>query len=375
MKSWTVNATQEVSYDVRQTDRVLDPGNRDLARAAALHPGARRLVVVDRQVWQLYGPDVRAYFRHQRVDARYVALPTDEPNKTVESVYAVVDAADAAGLNRRSDPIIAIGGGVLTDVVGLAASLYRRGIPFIRVPTTLIGLVDAAVGVKTAINHHSHKNRLGTYFPAATTLLDQSFLRTLPTRHVANGLAEIVKIALVRDRVLFDLLADRAADVVELVKHGGVGGEIIERAVGGMLAELAPNLWEQELRRLVDFGHTFSPGFELNADHPLLHGEAVAVDMVLCCLIAQGRGLLSEDEVRRVVRLLRLIGLPVTTSGVTPDQLVRCLEDATRHRDGHQHLPLPQGLGHGVFVEDVTPEEIHRAHRSWVALDRLREVA
>ncbi|MFD9428885.1 MULTISPECIES: sedoheptulose 7-phosphate cyclase [unclassified Streptomyces] len=375
MKSWTVRATQEVSYEVRQTRGVLGLDNPDLADAAGLEAGARRLVVVDREVCRIYGAGIRAYFRHRDVDPVLLVLPADESNKTAASVFKVADAADHVGLNRRSDPIVAIGGGVLTDVVGLAASLYRRGTPYVRVPTTLIGLVDAAVGVKTAVNYHSHKNRLGTYFPAAVTLLDQGFLQTLPVRHIVNGLAEIIKMAVVRDAGLFDLLDDNAERLIEQMAQGDLGRRVIESAVAGMLGELTPNLWEHDLKRLVDFGHTFSPSIELAVDPPLLHGEAVAIDMALSCLIAQERGLLSSAETQRSLGLMRSVGLPLSHPRVTPEALIDGLAEATRHRDGNQHVPLPRGLGRTVFVEDIKPGEIRRAQRRSFELTGMWEAA
>ncbi|MFF5563507.1 sedoheptulose 7-phosphate cyclase [Streptomyces sp. NPDC012623] len=375
MRPWTVEATRHESYEIRPSENVLAPGNPDLRDAARLRTGAHRLVVVDVRIDELRGAAIRDYFHHWGVRPEFLVLDTDERHKNADTLFTVIDAADRAGLNRRADPIVAIGGGVLTDIVGLAASLFRRGIPFVRVPTTLVGMVDAAVGVKTAINYQSHKNRLGSYFPASVTLLDQGFLRTLPTRHIVNGLAEIIKMAIIRDRTLFELMFSHADRIVRLMPQPGVGQRVIQRAVDGMLAELSPNLWEHELRRLVDFGHTFSPAIELSTEPPLLHGEAVAIDMALCCLLARERGLLSRTDALRALNLMHGIGLPLSHPGVTTDLLLRGFADAVRHRDGHQHLPLPVGLGESVFVEDVTPAEIRRAYRRSLTISDLGEPA
>ncbi|MET9727540.1 sedoheptulose 7-phosphate cyclase [Streptomyces zaomyceticus] len=364
---WTVHAHQSVSYRVAEAPGLLDPADGALARAARLTPGARRLVVIDERVLALHGDRIHAYFRARGAVPHVLALPGGETGKELAAVERVVRAADAVGLDRR-DPIVAVGGGVLTDLVGLAASLYRRGTPFVRVPTTLVGMIDAAVGAKTAVNAHGHKNRLGTYHPATDTLVDRSFLHTLSTRHIRNGVAEIVKMAVIDDPVLFDLLDAHAETLVDGRMAGPEGGEVMRRAITAMLAHLEPNLWEQELCRAVDFGHTFGPALEMAVQPALLHGEAVSLDMALSCAIAVDQGFLSPADAVRVLRLLERTGLPVRHERCTPGFLAEALAESTRHRDGHQHLPLPAGIGKCVFAEDLTPDGLRRAVE---LLDRL----
>ncbi len=250
------------------------------------------------------------------------------------------------------------------DVVGLAANLFRRGVPYVRVPTTLIGLVDAGVGVKTGVNRGKHKNRLGTYFAPTATLVDPSFLISLPPRHIRNGLAEVVKIALVKDAELVSLL-ESVVDSLRQLDYALTAvdshEEILSRAISGMVSELEPNLHEMDLERIVDFGHTFSPSLELIADPPLLHGEAVAVDMALCVELSLQRGLLSEFEARRVFNLLFRLGLPLTNRMFEASLLEKALEDTVKHRDGLQRVPLLTGIGRVTFVNDLTLEELSNA--------------
>lgn len=289
-----------------------------------------------------------------------LALPGGERTKALVSVERIAEAADSVALSRR-DPIVAIGGGVLTDLVGLAAGLYRRGTPYVRIPTTLIGLVDAAIGVKTAVNFHGHKNRLGSFHAASDTLLDRRFLRTLSTRHITNGLAEIVKMGVIADAELFDLLDAHAERLVDGRLDGPEGQRVIRLAVGSMLAELEPNLWEQDLQRAVDFGHTFSPALEMAAQPGMLHGEAVSVDMALSCALAVGRGLQGADEALRVLALLRRVGLPVRHELCEVPFLQDALQESTRHRGGEQNLPLPIGIGKCSFAVGVAEAELRRA--------------
>ncbi|MFH9657965.1 sedoheptulose 7-phosphate cyclase [Streptomyces sp. NPDC017248] len=364
---WLVQATKPVRYEVRMVDGLLDPAHPDLALAGVTErTGNRRFIVLDDHVERFYGDRLRAYLDAHGLEPSFCVLPAEERTKTMDSVAHVVRALDEFGISRRHDPIIAIGGGVLLDIVGFAASMYRRSTPYVRVPTTLIGIVDAGVGVKTGVNFGSYKNRLGTYFAPALALLDKTFLATLDERHISNGLAEILKIALVKDMRLFSLLERHGAALVSSRMQaqgaeGDVVQEVLERAIHGMLEELQPNLWESELQRLVDYGHTFSPTIEMRALPELLHGEAVAVDMALTTAIARHRGMVTEGDQRRVGGVMRRLRLPQHHPVCEVDSLAEALEDTVRHRDGLQRLPLPVGIGSARFVNDVTVAEIERA--------------
>ncbi|MBO9556794.1 sedoheptulose 7-phosphate cyclase [Cellulomonas sp.] len=355
--AWTVSAHHPVEYRVETTTDVLHPDNPALLDGER---GARRLIVTDSTVDELYGDRIRAYARTNLRDHQVLVLPHGEASKQWSAVETVLEAVDAFKLDRRREPIIAIGGGVLTDIVGFASSIYRRSTPFVRVPTTLIGIVDASVGVKTGVNFRAGKNKIGTYFAASRSVLDTTFLATLDARHVSNGLAEILKIALIKDERLFDLLEAHGSAVLRSRFQSGtsVEREILERAIGGMLDELRPNLWEHVLERVVDYGHTFSPTIEMRALPELLHGEAVGLDMALTTGVALHRGLVTAEQADRVFATLTGLGLPTTHPAMRLDDLVRALEDTTRHRDGRQRLPLPVGIGAATFVDDVTREDI-----------------
>ncbi|MFF9002246.1 sedoheptulose 7-phosphate cyclase [Streptomyces achromogenes] len=364
---WLVQATKPVRYEVRMVDGLLDPAHPDLALAGVTErTGNRRFIVLDDHVERHYGDRLRTYLDAHGLEPTICVLAAEERTKTMDSVSHVVRALDTFGISRRHDPIIAVGGGVLLDIVGFAASLYRRSTPYVRVPTTLIGIVDAGVGVKTGVNFGSHKNRLGTYFAPALALLDRDFLATLDERHISNGLAEILKIALVKDMRLFSLLERHGTALVSSRMQargaeGDVVQEVLERAIHGMLEELQPNLWESDLQRLVDYGHTFSPTIEMRALPDLLHGEAVGIDMALTTAIARRRGLVGAGEQRRIGAVMRRLRLPQYHPVCEVHSLAEALEDTVRHRDGLQRLPLPVGIGSARFVNDVVVEEIEQA--------------
>lgn len=358
---WIVQTQQSVVYDVRIKTGLFDANDRDLIDVGSEGRSARlrRFVVIDEAVEALYGERIRQYFASHDVEAQIMSLDVSESAKTMQSVFDVVDGINSFGISRRHEPIIGIGGGVLLDIVGLAASLYRRSTPYIRVPTTLIGIVDAGIGAKTGVNYSSHKNRLGSYYAPKVVFLDREFLATLEPRELSNGLGEILKMALVKDRRLFELVEQHGAALIEsrFQKHP-VAREVLDRAIHGMLEELQPNLWEEHLERLVDFGHTFSPTLEMRALPSLLHGEAVSIDMALSTALSVARRLVSESEADRILTTMRAVGLPTSHELCQPDFLWEALEEAVAHRDGLQRMPLPVGIGDATFVNDVSLAEL-----------------
>ncbi len=362
---WRVQARQEVSYEVILNRGLLEPMNSTLANTCGVSgvKKEQRLVVIDKVVFDLYHEKLNTYFSIWNITPIWKIISGNEVCKIMDQVISVVDAMIEAGLLRRTQAVIAIGGGVLLDIVGFAASLYRRGIPYIRIPTTLMGQIDAGIGIKTGINHEYHKNRLGTYFPPVAALIDPMFLKTVDERHITNGVAEIIKIALIKDYKLFQLLEQ---EVNKLDAHAFSSNnlrinEIFSRAISGMLEELEPNLWEATLERAVDYGHTFSPSLELRANPPLLHGEAVAIDMALSIGLALQRNLITVAEAERALNLIINVGLPITHINFTLDLIDTALNDSIKHRNGLQRVPLTARIGDVIFINDLTKNELSAA--------------
>jgi 3-dehydroquinate synthetase len=360
-RSWTVSAEHAVTYRLREVEGVFDRGNDSVARAAALGAG-RTLCVIDATVDRIIRDEVRDYFAAYGASMELLVLDRGEDRKNLDAVVEVLTAMDRVDPPRRARPVVAIGGGVLLDIVGLACSLYRRGTPYVRIPTSLLAIVDAAVGVKTAVNFGGHKSRIGTYYPALVSLIDPALLATLPPRHIRNGMAEIVKIAVVRNRALFELIEANAERCgTSAVFTTDTGRAVIAAAIDTMVRELEPNLWEAELERAADFGHSFSPGIEMSVLPELLHGEAVAIDIALSVVVSSARGRLMPRDRDRVLSVLHRLGLPLCLDTLTVDLLADALAATTSHRDGLQRLPLPTAIGACEFVNDVTHGEITAA--------------
>ncbi len=352
-----MRAERARSYEIRIAEPLLDIGNEALLAGGAV-PG-RRFVVLDDGIPRAWRFALERYFAAHGIVAHIMPVPGGESFKDVDSVLRVIGALDEFGLDRRNEPVIAIGGGAVLDSAGLAASLYRRGVPFIRVPSTLLAFVDAAVGIKTAVNFGSRKNLIGSFEPPLAVLLDRALLRSLPEAEIASGLGEILKLGLGCDSELFERLEAGA---------GGFGAgaftdrsdiELLFRAISVMLAELEPNLFEDDLGRAVDLGHTFSQAFELQTGRQSArHGEAVALDLNLSAVIASRRGILAGPALARLTRLTQQLNLPTTVPEIGPEELWQAVTDRTRHRAGRQRIPLPDAIGSCAFVDDLTIREV-----------------
>lgn len=349
-----------VEFPIFNVSSLFDNGNNQLIDWGSGQTGSRRrLVFLDQKVWNGFGSQIQNYFKAGSDLSRIEILAFEEQGKTMDAVFKVLHVISDFNPLRRDEPIIVIGGGVLMDVVGFACSMFRRGLPYIRVPTTLIGQIDAGIGVKTGVNAGVSKNRLGAYFAPIACFNDRAFLSTLPERHIRNGMAEILKIAIIKDRYLFDLLEKHQASAIEDRFLGRTDYDAIyECAILGMLDDLNNNLHETSLQRAVDFGHTFGPKLEMVADSGLLHGETVAIDMAISVSLSCVRQMLPFDEMARIIALLAAAGLPMITSHCSPIFLWECVCDAARHRNGLQNLPLPYRIGEYCFVQDVTVDQL-----------------
>jgi 3-dehydroquinate synthetase len=316
--------------------------------------------VIDAAVDARYGIELRSYAAKYLECAGTIAISPREGNKTLATVANICSAADKAGLP-RDGVIFGVGGGVTLDQAGLAASLYRRGILFGRLPTTLVGMVDVAVGIKQSVNHDRHKNLLGAFYPAFTNIIDLGFLGSLAARDIASGIAEIAKMAIICDRRLFELLERHVLSLVRSkFQSRALGEEVISRAQLTMMGELCGNLYEEERARKVDFGHTFSPLLERRSNFSLSHGEAVAVDILFSAAIACELGFCDSVLVTRIVELFRSVGLPTVHDALDLELALDAIAVARKHR-GNLNLVVPRDIGSVMFLQDVGKPTLRNA--------------
>ena len=223
-----------------------------------------------------------------------VELGLSESQKTFDSAANVIDRFERSKVDRRTTQILAIGGGVVLDVVGYAASQYRRGVPYVVVPSTLVGMIDAGIALKRSLNIASSKHRIGAYWPPSLTIIDPHLLRSLPPEQYSYGLAEAIKVALIGDATLFKLIEAHSEDFIRGRANESDEDELVRRSLDVMLAELRRNPFENELRRPVDLGHSFISQLELDRTRPMPTWlSSPAFDIALTATLSHLRELLQ----------------------------------------------------------------------------------
>ena len=361
-----VEGYEKIEFSLVFVNGAFDVKNTELAESYKSF--GRCLAIVDHNVNRLYGSQIAAYFKHYNIDLTLFPVTISEPTKTMDTLLSIIDAFSNFNLVRK-EPVLVVGGGLVTDVAGFACATYRRSTNYIRVPTTLIGLVDAGVAIKVAVNHGKLKNRLGAYHAPKKVILDFSFLQTLPTDQVRNGMAELVKIAVVSNAEVFELLYEYGEELLRT--HFGyidstpelkdVAYRVKYEAIKTMLELESPNLHEIMLDRAIAYGHTWSPTLELAPSVPLLHGHAVNIDMALSATIAENRGYITVEDRDRILGLMSRIGLALDHPLLDSDLLWYGTQSITMTRDGLQRAAMPKPIGECFFVNDLTREELDAA--------------
>jgi demethyl-4-deoxygadusol synthase len=358
-----VEGYEKIDFSLLYVDGAFAVENAEIAES--YRQFGRCLMVVDEVVYGLYGDRIQAYFQHYQIDLTVFPVSIKETDKTLQSVERIVDAFADFGLVRK-EPVLVVGGGLTTDVAGFACATYRRRTNYIRVPTTLIGLIDASVAIKVAVNHGKLKNRLGAYHASQKVILDFSFLKTLPVDQVRNGMAELIKIAVVANNGIFELLEKHGEDLLHT--HFGylngtpelrqVAHKVTYDAIETMLGLEVPNLHELDLDRVIAYGHTWSPTLELTPEIPMFHGHGVNIDMAFSATIAQRRGYISVGERNRILGLMSRIGLAIDSYYLTPELLWKATESIGRTRDGLLRAAVPHPIGSCSFLNDLTRAEL-----------------
>jgi 3-dehydroquinate synthase len=361
-----IEGYEKIDFSLLYVNGAFKIGNPEIAESYA--PFRRCLMVIDQTVYGLYRQQIDRYFAHYQIDLTVFQVSIKEPEKTLRTFEKIVDAFADFGLVRK-EPVLVVGGGLTTDVAGFACSAYRRKTNYIRVPTSLIGLIDASVAIKVAVNHGKLKNRLGAYHASQKVILDFSFLGTLPIEQIRNGMAELIKIAVVGNKEIFELLEEHGAALLHsrfgylngTPELQAVGHRLTYKAIQVMLELEVPNLHELDLDRVIAYGHTWSPTLELTPEPPMLHGHSVNIDMAFTATIAELRGYISVEDRNRILGLMSRLGLAIDSPYLTPELLWKATEAITRTRDGLQRAAAPRPIGQCVFMNDLTRSELDNA--------------
>ncbi len=311
------------------------------------------LLISNTVVMPLYGAPLRAALGARRRVVE-VVLPDGESHKTLETVSRVLDVLVANRFGRDAC-VFALGGGVVGDISGFVAATYQRGIDFVQVPTTLLAQVDSSVGGKTGVNHPGGKNLIGAFHQPRAVLADTDTLRTLPSRELRAGAAEIIKYGLICDAAFFAwleqniealLACEPAATALAIRRSCQIKAEIVAR-----------DEREQGDRALLNLGHTFGHAIEAATRYSAwLHGEAVGAGLVMAATMSQRAGLMSAADVARIERLLARAGLPTRANDVSGAAALDAMRIDKKAKAGRMRFVLMRGIGQSFLTAEY-PED------------------
>ena len=317
----------------------------DIGRVVSAATRAHRYAVItDANVAPLYAARVRGALGEGRT--RVYTIPAGEQHKTRATWGSLTDSMLGDGLGRDS-AIIAVGGGVVGDLAGFVAATSMRGIPFVQVPTTLLAMIDASIGGKTGVDTPLGKNLVGAFHHPAAVIADPDVLRTVPAEHLRAGLAEAIKHGVIADAAYFDEVVGAAPDIVSgsrsataALEHGVVRSVSIKAEV------VRRDEREGGVRKTLNFGHTIGHAIELRSDYRMLHGEAVAVGMVLESRVAERLGIAEPGTSDRVRAAVERSGLPASRpANQTPAEILSATRGDKKARSGVVEYALPARIG------------------------------
>ncbi|OCG27758.1 3-dehydroquinate synthase [Gilliamella sp. wkB108] len=317
-----------------------------------LKQGQRVLIVTNETIAPIYLQALIDMLENNGVKTDSVIVPDGEKYKTMET-WNIILTALLANNHTRNTILIALGGGVIGDVAGFAASAYQRGIKFIQVPTTLLAQVDSSVGGKTAINHPLGKNMIGAFYQPQSVVIDLNCLKTLPQRELSAGLAEVIKYGIILDEAFFNWLESHIEDLLNLEVNAL--SYCIYRCCELKAQVVAADETEQDMRAILNLGHTFGHAIEAELGYGnWLHGEAVSVGMLMAAHTAKLLGKLTINDIERIKNLLIRAKLPVKrpTQMSVESYLPHMLRDK-KVLSGQLRLVLPTKIGHVQVLDGI----------------------
>jgi 3-dehydroquinate synthase len=330
-------------------------------RIAALRPGAKAAIVTDETVARHHLAATETALAAAGVASTSVTVPPGESSKSFAMLQRVCEALIAARIE-RADLVVALGGGVIGDLAGFSAAVVRRGLDYVQVPTTLLAQVDSSVGGKTAIDSSHGKNLVGAFHQPVLVVADTALLDTLSAREFRAGYAEVAKYGLLGDAAFFAWLE---ANWRDLFAGGGAREHAIAVSCRMKAAIVGRDERETGERALLNLGHTFGHAFEAAAgfSERLLHGEAIALGMVLAFAFSAKRGLLPHSDAERVTRHLAAVGLPTHVGAVpggapSADRLMELISQDKKVKRGKLTFILVRGIGASFIASDVDAAEV-----------------
>jgi len=286
-----------------------------------------------------------------------IILPDGEVFKNLETLNLIYDALLTNKANRQIT-LIALGGGVIGDITGFAAATFMRGVDFIQIPTTLLSQVDSSVGGKTGINHQFGKNMIGAFYQPKCVVADISLLETLSDKELSAGLAEVIKYGLIRDASFFEWLENNIEGIMK--RNPQLLTQAVMRSCQNKADIVEADEFESGIRAILNLGHTFGHAIETATGYgKWLHGEAVAIGMVMAAYLSEQMGWLSREENQRIKSLIIHANLPINPPEISKQKFLDLMQLDKKTKEDQINLVLQQGIGKAILTTDYNIEKFH----------------
>ncbi|CAI8322462.1 MAG: 3-dehydroquinate synthase [Synechococcus sp. MIT S9220] len=336
---------------------------KDIGSALAdlpIRSGTKILVVSNPDVARPYGDSCLSGLRAAGFNPVLLEIDAGEERKTLQTLSLILDKAQQEGLERTS-LMLALGGGVVGDMTGFAAACWLRGIGIVQVPTTLLSMVDASIGGKTGVNHPKGKNLIGAFHQPRMVVIDPLTLNTLPVREFRAGMAEVIKYGVIGDPDLFSRLEEASDLSNPAAMDPTLLHDILVLSAEAKAAVVADDEREGGRRAILNYGHTFGHVVEtLTGYGTWLHGEAVAIGMAAVGRLAVQKGLWSEADQQRQLKLIQKAGLPVAWPTLDREAALRTLQGDKKVRHGRLRFVLPTQIGNVIISDEISNEDVSR---------------
>ena len=344
------------SYEVTIESGILSKIGSEL-HELGIKRNRKILIISNKEIDNLFGEKIKKSLSENNFSAKVILIKPGESYKNLKTVNEIYDAAYEYGLERGS-LMIALGGGIVGDITGLAAATWLRGIDFIQIPTTLLSMVDSSVGGKTGVNHPKGKNLIGAFHQPKAVFIDTDTLKTLPRREFNAGMAEIIKYGIIKDKELFEFLEkkDNLNQIINLNNEYLI--KIIKKSVQTKSDIVAMDEQENGIRAILNYGHSFGHVIEnLCGYGEYLHGEAISIGMRIAGDIAVAKGLWKEEESKRQNNLINKYGLPTTIPKIPKNKILKILMGDKKVQEGKMRFILPKYIGKVGIYNDVTDSD------------------
>jgi 3-dehydroquinate synthase len=310
------------------------------------------VIITNPVVQELHSNNLKNSLTAEGFEVNLITIADGENNKSLDTAGRLyTELADSYAM--RTMPVLAFGGGVIGDLAGFVASTYMRGVPLVQIPTTLLAQVDSSIGGKVAVNHGKLKNAIGSFYQPRLVIVDTTTLKTLPSPQLNNGMAEVIKSAIIRDADFFCLIEKNIRPNIDDIDED-VLEEFVYRTAAIKADIVADDELDGGLRNILNFGHTVGHAIETASDFVISHGEAVAAGMIAEATIALKAGFFSEKEMARLKKVIIDAGLPAEIPKLDIDKIKAAMEHDKKITNGRVKFVLPKAIGDVFVSEDVS---------------------